>query len=269
MKGTKEQKGITLIALIITIVVLLILAAVAISSIQENGILGYATNAADSWNIAQENEAETLQGYLDYLDSIGKPGAPTTINGISIVAGTETGKSSFTVQAVGGTNATGYQYSTDGTSWSETVTTNYTFSNLLPTTYASTNNTFTVYARAVDSNENTSNSTFLTIIAFYYNHALNNSVYYVKEGTTWRDFIANSFAGQTHAFGRYNYNTTSEVVGHKAWKDGDPTLGYVEEDIYAGTVCYCGVNQEFCCADGMIDTIYYDDIIAKGHYHYH
>jgi len=68
MKSTKTNKGITLIALIITIVVLLILAAVAISSIQENGILGYATNAADAWNKAVSNEAELLNSYLDYLN---------------------------------------------------------------------------------------------------------------------------------------------------------------------------------------------------------
>jgi len=74
MKGTKEQKGITLIALIITIVVLLILAAVAISSIQNDGILHYATNAADSWNKAQANEATQLQNYLEYLDKYGNVG---------------------------------------------------------------------------------------------------------------------------------------------------------------------------------------------------
>jgi len=67
MKGTKEQKGITLIALIITIVVLLILAAVAISSISNDGILHYAQNAADSWNKAQADEQGTLSGYVDWI----------------------------------------------------------------------------------------------------------------------------------------------------------------------------------------------------------
>ena len=68
MKKTKMEKGITLIALIITIVVLLILAAVAINSIQNDGILHYATNAASSWNQAQKNEQTLLDGYLEYLD---------------------------------------------------------------------------------------------------------------------------------------------------------------------------------------------------------
>ncbi len=68
MKGkTREQKGITLIALIITIVVLLILAAVAISSIQGDGILGYATNASSLWNEASKNEQGTIGEYENYL----------------------------------------------------------------------------------------------------------------------------------------------------------------------------------------------------------
>ena len=72
MKGkTRAQKGITLIALIITIVVLLILAAVAISSIQNDGILSYAQNAADNWNKAAQNEANMLGDYLNYLNNMG------------------------------------------------------------------------------------------------------------------------------------------------------------------------------------------------------
>jgi len=107
MKGkTKQQKGITLIALIITIVVLLILAAVAISSIQNDGILHYATNAADSWNRAQENEATQLQNYLEYLDKYGNGEetsltAPTAIEGVSIDG------ANLTVKAVGGSATAG------------------------------------------------------------------------------------------------------------------------------------------------------------------
>jgi len=56
MKRTKAQKGITLIALIITIVVLLILATVAISSITNDGILDKAQDAASTYEIAQEKE---------------------------------------------------------------------------------------------------------------------------------------------------------------------------------------------------------------------
>jgi len=68
----RGQKGITLVALIITIVVLMILAGVAISAIQNNGILGYAENAATSWNQAVQNEAGTISGYEEYLANMGK-----------------------------------------------------------------------------------------------------------------------------------------------------------------------------------------------------
>ena len=53
-----ENKGITLIVLIITIIVLLILAGVSLSAlIGENGILNQATNAASRTEIASETEA--------------------------------------------------------------------------------------------------------------------------------------------------------------------------------------------------------------------
>ena len=68
MKGkTKAQKGITLIALIITIVVLLILAAVAISNIQNDGILKYAQNASSDYNKAIRDEQSILDEYLSYI----------------------------------------------------------------------------------------------------------------------------------------------------------------------------------------------------------
>ena len=57
MKIKNEKSGITLIALIITIIVLLILAGVSISIvIGDNGILNQAVNGADRTNIARELE---------------------------------------------------------------------------------------------------------------------------------------------------------------------------------------------------------------------
>ena len=60
MKKIKEGKGITLVALIITIVVLLILAAVAIGTVKDSYIIGYAKNAAGSFNQAKNNELDAL-----------------------------------------------------------------------------------------------------------------------------------------------------------------------------------------------------------------
>lgn len=56
MKKTKMEKGITLIALIITIVVLLILAVVTIGAIRESSIITHAQNAKNTYNEEQIKE---------------------------------------------------------------------------------------------------------------------------------------------------------------------------------------------------------------------
>ncbi len=57
----KQQKGITLIALVITIVVLIILAGVAISlTLSDNGIFKRATEARDKYTNASKAEEEMV-----------------------------------------------------------------------------------------------------------------------------------------------------------------------------------------------------------------
>ena len=63
----RGQKGITLVALIITIVVLLILAVVSINAITNDGVLDYATNARDDWQEGQQVENNSLTNYTDKL----------------------------------------------------------------------------------------------------------------------------------------------------------------------------------------------------------
>ncbi len=66
----RSQKGITLVALVITIVILIILATVAISfAFGQNGLIPYAENASD---YAANDEAATsklLNDAVSYLDS--------------------------------------------------------------------------------------------------------------------------------------------------------------------------------------------------------
>ena len=69
MKKTKMQKGITLIALIITIVVLLILAGISIATIQESDIIGKAKEAVEKHEAGKADEESKLQGYEDFLES--------------------------------------------------------------------------------------------------------------------------------------------------------------------------------------------------------
>ena len=67
----KGQSGITLIALIITVIVLLILAGVAISALGgQNGIFTRAQNAVTTYNAASGNEANALNEYQTTMDNI-------------------------------------------------------------------------------------------------------------------------------------------------------------------------------------------------------
>jgi len=68
MNKSKSQKGITLIALIITIIVLLILAVVTIGAVQNDGIIEYAKEARNSYETAQNNEQLALDSYLAMLE---------------------------------------------------------------------------------------------------------------------------------------------------------------------------------------------------------
>ena len=67
MRKTRTENGITLMALIITIVVLLVLATVAISSIKNDGIISKTQDVANKFNQAQTNEQGILDQYLSYL----------------------------------------------------------------------------------------------------------------------------------------------------------------------------------------------------------
>ena len=67
MNKLKKEKGITLVALIITIVVLLILAAVAIGAVKNSDIIAYAQNAADSYETEKGKENETIKDAEDAI----------------------------------------------------------------------------------------------------------------------------------------------------------------------------------------------------------
>ena len=68
MKTRKKEKGITLIALVITIVVLLILAGVTIAALSgDNGILTRAKEAKEKTEQAQKEEEKTLSDIENIL----------------------------------------------------------------------------------------------------------------------------------------------------------------------------------------------------------
>lgn len=80
----ENRKGITLIALVLTIIVLLILAGVSISMLTiHNGILTQAQNAKNRTEEAQENEANALISYEQIINT------STGVN-LGTITGTET-----------------------------------------------------------------------------------------------------------------------------------------------------------------------------------
>ena len=66
-KALKQKRGITLIALVITIVILIILATVAVSYVfGENGIIGYADKAKEVAEADSQEEGKELMAIKDY-----------------------------------------------------------------------------------------------------------------------------------------------------------------------------------------------------------
>jgi len=65
----KAEKGITLVALVITIIVLLILAMVSISLVMNSGIIPRANNAVYAYNDAQINEQQQLNAVENWMEN--------------------------------------------------------------------------------------------------------------------------------------------------------------------------------------------------------
>ena len=63
-----KQGGITLVALVITIIILLILAAISIQSLTNTGLFQKANEAKDKTKNATENQAKTLNEYEDAMN---------------------------------------------------------------------------------------------------------------------------------------------------------------------------------------------------------
>ena len=68
-KIKKQVQGITLIALVVTVIVLLILAGVAINlTVGDNGLFRRAQNAADTWQMAEQNEQKEMEQAGEFID---------------------------------------------------------------------------------------------------------------------------------------------------------------------------------------------------------
>ena len=70
MRHNYNERGITLIALIITVIILVILAAVSIRSVYNMGIVNHAINGTAEYARAAKNENEILEGTGSYLNDV-------------------------------------------------------------------------------------------------------------------------------------------------------------------------------------------------------
>ena len=77
MINKNKDRGITLVALVITIIILLILATISIQSLTNTGLFKNAQKAKDETQNAAENQAKTLNEYEDELNKY-TSGTPTT-----------------------------------------------------------------------------------------------------------------------------------------------------------------------------------------------
>lgn len=63
----KEQKGITLVALVITIIVLIILAGISIATLSGSNLFGRAQEAKNASDNGMVNENTSLNDYANWL----------------------------------------------------------------------------------------------------------------------------------------------------------------------------------------------------------
>ena len=99
----KQEKGITLIALVVTIVVLLILAGVSISLVlNNNGVISKAKDAKNQYTEAQTNDEKQLNEVSDWIDT--KVGDTTGGDSVTKIDGVPIPEGYY---YVGGTKAKG------------------------------------------------------------------------------------------------------------------------------------------------------------------
>ena len=91
-----EKRGITLVALVITIVILLILAGISISTLTNTGIFARAQEAKEKSEEAQQKESSTLYAYEDELNKYtsndrwdGKVNKPELMTGMKAIKFTD------------------------------------------------------------------------------------------------------------------------------------------------------------------------------------
>ncbi len=210
------KKGISLIVLVITIIVMIILAASVVITLSNTGVINRASEAVDLTNEAQVQDFAALVWADAYMDNkrgqdlidevtnkleqqgikedkwdmnISNTGIEVTVKVIlptvpTNVSAVEVGTDTVKVQAIGGTiengEIAGYQYSMDGTNWSETIIEGASYTT--PT--LTTGPQWTVYVRTASVDGKYSDSIEYGIIKF----SISSTDFYAKSGMNWYEW---------------------------------------------------------------------------------
>ncbi len=128
----KLNSGITLVALVITIIILLILATISIQSLTNTGLFKNAQKAKEETQKAQRNEQEILGQYMDALNKQTSDekfektrgvNKPELMQGMKAIKFTDpTGNAEGTVQAVANGNETTDWYDYSSKKWANAQT---------------------------------------------------------------------------------------------------------------------------------------------------
>ena len=151
----KQERGITLIALVVTIVVLLILAGISLNLVLgENGIITRAQQAEKQYQEAKVNEESGLNSISSEMNKFFNANKDPVKGTISVL---EENDDNITVK-IDRDGAKKYQFSLDGTNWTTEQNENeYTFKNLTKTVvnkdnYKNISGTeYKVYSKVIDS----------------------------------------------------------------------------------------------------------------------
>ena len=234
----KQEKGITLIALVVTIVVLLILAGVSVNAIfSENGIIKRAKDAQNKMDQAAENDQKGINELSNWLDSKinGNSGGNTTggnttggddtstTQKISTLVGKVVDKNTKAEDAYGNkiTIPKGFKVLAKGTS---TESASYTYSgNNIPAVQDGI-----VIENGTDGNQfvwvpvgtikNKDGSTNTITLGRYSNFAKQNGTYVPAQNATARnlaEFISTSLSNGGYYIARFEASGTASKITSK------------------------------------------------------
>ncbi len=108
----KSNKGITLVALIITVVIMLILAGVAIGSVTGDGLFSKTRDAVGAYENATRTEAEQIQTLMNEINNYltggnGGEGTDTTAPTTATIESSNVEETTFTLTATGADGESG------------------------------------------------------------------------------------------------------------------------------------------------------------------